>query len=93
MIPFTHFIDGEAEIYETVLSQLIEFPANQESADILVEYFYDEDNLDGIVQEKFGRIRKEWQRVFLGDKEESSETTSSQGKTIKRHLHILTFCC
>ncbi|XP_064625487.1 uncharacterized protein LOC135486550 isoform X2 [Lineus longissimus] len=81
MIPFTRFINSEAEVYETVLSQLIEFPANQESADIMVEYFHDEDSLDGVVQEKFVRIRKEWQRIFLGEKEESSETSSSQVST------------
>ncbi|XP_074641416.1 uncharacterized protein LOC141899158 [Tubulanus polymorphus] len=68
MIPFMQFWESSRSIiYEALLSQLVEFPANKESADILTEFFHDESRLDPEVQEKSDRLLKDWQGCFISD--------------------------
>ncbi|XP_021376995.1 uncharacterized protein LOC110465482 isoform X2 [Mizuhopecten yessoensis] len=65
MATFSRFLPDEGCVYKIILSLLLELPPNEDTADILAEFFYDPDNLDAEVQEKLDKLLAVWQGVFI----------------------------
>ncbi|CAH1774750.1 unnamed protein product [Owenia fusiformis] len=82
MLPFTRFMSNENEAYDIVLSLLEELPANQDTANLLAEHFYDIDSLDPIIQDKVNRLLKEWRRVKI-------QKVSGKGKSKSKNTKNL----
>lgn len=85
MLPFSRYLDGEYELYSAALSQVVELPANESTALIMVDHFYDFESLHPEIQEKLKVLQKEWQGVFLGaakGKQPQSPTDSPRGMTL-----------
>jgi hypothetical protein len=49
---------------------------SEDIADILAEYFYDEENLDSEVQDKLNKIIQEWQGVTIEPEDDGKSTRS-----------------
>ncbi|XP_013396199.1 protein JBTS17 isoform X2 [Lingula anatina] len=93
MLPFSHFLQNESDIYDIVLSVLKELQPTQDVADILAEHFRHLDDFDPELQDKVERTLKEWQGIFLDStpsiiKERSNLLGKSpKGKTLSTYYH------
>lgn len=78
MIAFSRFLPEEECVYKIALSLLQELKPSEDTADILAEYFYDEENLDSEVQDKLNKIIQEWQGVMIEPEDDGKSAKPDQ---------------
>ncbi|GFS11694.1 chromosome 5 open reading frame 42, partial [Elysia marginata] len=65
MVAFSRYLSDEASIYKVILSVLLELPATEDTANILAEHMYSQDNLHPEVQDRLERMLNSWQSVII----------------------------
>ncbi|KAK3763619.1 hypothetical protein RRG08_057041 [Elysia crispata] len=65
MIAFCRYLSDEASIYKVILSVLLDLPATEDTANILAEHMYSQDNLHPEVQDRLERILQSWQSIII----------------------------
>ena len=78
MLAFSRFLPEEECVYKIALSLLQELRPSEDIADILAEYFYDEENLDSEVQDKLNKIIQEWQGVTIEPEDDGKSAKPDQ---------------
>lgn len=77
MISFSRFLPDEGCIYKVVLSLLQDLPDDEDTADILAEYFYDSENLDPDVQDKLHNFLSRWQSIVTKPEDDGKSAKPS----------------
>ncbi|XP_070564175.1 ciliogenesis and planar polarity effector 1-like isoform X2 [Ptychodera flava] len=88
LLPFTQYLDLEAEMQDIVLTLISELPRNKNTASILAEHFYHADIISPAVEEKYQRLVEVMKSTFIASPSTASRSMDDgkQSKKGKRKL-------